>query len=102
MTLEQCLAIGVLASLPFAAIAQPAPQKADPLSATATAPESAYVSAFKDYRAATDEQATPDKAWRAANDEVARLGGHAGHVRSDAPATSSPAQSSPANHGKHH
>lgn len=97
MTLEQFLAIGVLASLPLAAIAQQAPQKADPLSANATVPASTYVSAFKDYRAATDESATPDKAWRAANDEVARLGGHAGHVKSDAPA-----QAAPASHGKHH
>lgn len=102
MTLKQCLTIGMLASLPFAAIAQQAPQKPDPLSAAAAVPASTYVSAFKDYRAATDKQATPDRAWRAANDEVARLGGHAGHVRSDAPASSAPTQSAPAVHGKHH
>ncbi|RJG03504.1 hypothetical protein D3878_19465 [Noviherbaspirillum sedimenti] len=86
------MAVGVLASLPFAAIAQQTPQKPDPLAANAPVPASTYVSAFKNYQAAADEQATPDKAWRAANDEVAKLGGHAGHIKSDAPA----------DHGKHH
>lgn len=105
MTLEQYLAFGVLASLPFAAIAQQAPQKPDPLAATAPVPASTYASAFKDYRAVADEQATPDKAWRAANDEVGRLGGHAGHARGNAeaaPATPAPAQPAPMHHGHRH
>lgn len=92
MRCTHCLTIGMLALLPLAAIAQQPPQKPDPMAKTAAAPALTYVSAFRNDRDATDEELTPDKAWRAANDEVARLGGHGGHIQRDGQAE----------HGKHH
>ena len=41
----------------------------------------AYVSAFTDYRAWREPTLIP---WKRANEEVGRLGGHAGHLRGDA------------------
>jgi hypothetical protein len=38
----------------------------------------AYVSTFAEYRAWREPQLAP---WKRANDEVASLGGHAGHLR---------------------
>jgi hypothetical protein len=102
MTLKQWLAVGVVASFPFAATAQLAPQQPDPLDANATVPASAYESAFKNYQAAAGEQKSPDKAWRAANDEMAKLGGHVGHMKDEAAASSAPAQAAPMDHSKHH
>jgi hypothetical protein len=111
MTLKQWFAVSVLTSLPFAATAQQTPQQPGPPDANATVPASAYESAFKNYRAAANEQESPeleespDKTWRTANDEMAKLGGHAGHMK-DAPASSmspsTPAQAAPVDHGKHH
>jgi hypothetical protein len=102
MTVKQWLAVGVLASLPFAATAQQAPQQPNPLDANATVPASTYESAFKNYQSTADEQASPDKAWRSANDEMAKLGGHAGHMKDDAPPSSVPARAVPMDHSKHH
>ncbi|MDB5841666.1 MAG: hypothetical protein JWQ23_3618 [Herminiimonas sp.] len=116
MTLKQWTAIGVLALLPFAASAQQASRQPNPLDMNATVPVSIYESAFTSYQATADEQASPDKVWRAANDEMARLGGHAGHVKEEATATSplvpsapapgkntsAPAQAMPMDHSKHH
>lgn len=109
MTIKQWFAVGVLASLPFAGMAQQVPQQPNPLDANATVPASTYESAFKKYQpAAAEEEASPDKAWRAANDEVGQLGGHVGHMKGEAtassssPASSTPAQAAPMDHGKHH
>lgn len=44
----------------------------------------AYVSAFTDYRAWREPTLIP---WKRANEEVGRLGGHAGHLRGDAAPT---------------
>jgi len=44
-------------------------------------PVRAYVSAFDGYRPLIDE---PMRPWRDVNDEVGRLGGHIGHIGSDA------------------
>lgn len=69
-----------------------------------------YESAFKGFRSSGDEQASPDKVWRTANDEMAKLGGHAGHMKSSEsqPAASSGAgnasakQGNAVDHSKHH
>ena len=87
MTLKPGLAVGMLMSMPFAAAAQQTAKQPDPIDANAAVPASPHESAFKNYRAATDEQASPDKAWRAANEEMTKLGGHAGHMTSDTPPT---------------
>jgi hypothetical protein len=102
MTLNQWAAIGVLASAPFAAMAQQAPQPQDPLDANATVPASTYDSALKNYLPANrGVQASPDKAWRAANDQAAKSGGHTGHATEEMPAPSAQAQASPMDHSKH-
>lgn len=41
----------------------------------------AYESVFEHYRPFGEESETPDLAWRAANESMARLGGHAGHMK---------------------
>lgn len=70
--------VAVLALLPVAAIAQQV-QPANPADPSASAPAPSYVSAFKTYQAPSEEQATPDTAWRAANEQVANQDAHAGH-----------------------
>ena len=78
MSLSHWLTVAVLASLPLAVMAQQPP--ADPADANASVPASAYESAFKHYQTTADDQASPDKAWRGANEEMQSLGGHAGHA----------------------
>ncbi|QAU33325.1 hypothetical protein [Janthinobacterium sp. 17J80-10] len=105
MTLKQWLAAGALASLPFAAAAQQVPPQPNPRNANAPVPAPAYNPAFNNYRSMADEQPAPDTTWRAANDEVGRLGGHGGHARGDAdvaPATSAPAKTAPMHQGHRH
>jgi len=62
----------IAASLAAASASAPAP------SGIAAAPAVSYRSAFDDYRT-WDAQSPRD--WREVNDEVERLGGHAGHLR---------------------
>jgi hypothetical protein len=104
MTLQQCLAMGLLASLPFTATAQQAANRPNPSDASAAVPDWAYASAFKGYRAAPGDQEPADKVWRTANDEVAKLGGHSGHIKSNGQVEASPkpAQAAPMDHGRHH
>lgn len=72
-----CVLAGVtLVPLALAADATTAPEAAR----TPRTPP-AYVSAFTDYRAWREPALVP---WRRANEEVGRLGGHAGHLRGDA------------------
>lgn len=101
MLIKQWITIGVLASasVSFAALAQQVPAKPAPWDVNAPVSALTYDSAFKNYQAVADEQVSPDKAWRAANEEVGKLGGHMGHIKSQ-PAAPSP--SVPMNHGKHH
>lgn len=105
MTLKQWLAAGALAFLSFAAAAQQVPRQPDPQDARARVPPPTYNSAFKDYRGMADEQPGPDTIWRAANDEVGKLGGHAGHVMRNAeptPVTPALAQPAPMHNGHRH
>ena len=66
-------AIGVI--FPLMALAQSGPQPArpDPADATASVPPLHYESALDTYRP-MDDQPTPDKAWRSANDLVRDTG----------------------------
>ena len=52
--------------------------QAQPTDAAAPVPPAGYRSAFEGYRASVDE---PVADWRALNEEVARVGGHAGIMR---------------------
>lgn len=67
-----------------------------------------YESAFADYRPYREE---PAASWRQVNDEVARVGGHAGVLKAEPapgaapardPSTVSPATPAPARSGGHH
>ncbi|HYD60498.1 MAG TPA: hypothetical protein VEC35_09100 [Noviherbaspirillum sp.] len=66
-----------------------------PADGEATVPQIVYQSAFNSYQSSSEEQATPDKTWRASNDEMGRLKGHAGHLSADRPAAP-PASQEPA------
>ena len=59
------------------------PARPDPADAKANAPMRPYVSAFEGYRPYDDPEIAR---WRAVNEEMGRLKGHAGHVPTNAPA----------------
>lgn len=88
MTARQYFTLGLLAILPLAASAQQTTQGTShphsPLDAGTAVSAPAYVSAFKDYQSAPDEQAAPDKVWRRANEAVGKPGSHAGHIGENA------------------
>lgn len=92
--------------LPFAAALAAAPAwAAEPPSADAAPSQRAYRSAFADYRNFKDE---PVGSWREANDEMGRVGGHAGHTsHSGMPASPPPQEKqgdakSGSDHAGHH
>ena len=85
----------------------PAGAKADPANPAATVPAATYQSAFRAYRAYRVED---PKGWKAANDEVTRIGGWRAYARDvqqpDAPVSApapapTPAPAAPPAH-KHH
>jgi hypothetical protein len=73
------------ASLSMQAVAADTPA-APPTSAAPRTPP-AYVSALAGYRAWREVEVVP---WKRANDEVGRLGGHAGHLRGSSPTPPAP------------
>jgi hypothetical protein len=118
--LSRLATLALLPLLSFAAIAQQA-QQAGPADPRASVPVPVYVSAFKTYQPAADAPATPDRAWRAANEAAANNDPHAGHMpmpaaalQGDGPkaanapapvpaAADAPTQADPhAGHGGHH
>lgn len=83
-------AVALLAAIAGSAHAQqPAPP--DPAVPSVPVAKPAYQSVFTDYRPWAE--GTPDR-WRAANEEVGRLRGHAGHVKpaAEPPATAAPSK----------
>lgn len=78
-TVALCMLAGATL-VPRAVAAEAAPPAADPARVPRTPP--AHVSAFDGYRAWREPTLVP---WKRANDEVGRLGGHAGHLRGDTP-----------------
>jgi hypothetical protein len=72
---------------PLAAFAQTA-ARPDPSDPRLSAPPPAAESAFAGYRSFRDEPLAP---WREVNDEVSRVGGHAGVLRADEAAEKQPA-----------
>lgn len=86
-TIAILIAAGVAAalSLPGASIAAP-----DPTDEKNTVPPIRYQSPFRDYKPLGDDKAIP---WKAANDEVSRIGGWRAYAKQaqDAAASVSPA-----------
>ena len=83
LTLAACVAVAALPLAASAAAPAPAPTAATPQDAQAPVPASPYRSAFDGYRAATEDDATPDQAWRALNQKVGDAGGHMGMMKMD-------------------
>lgn len=110
MSSKQWLAVAAWVCVPVAASAQQQQTPPNPLDANAPTAAVTYESAFKNYRTSTDDSATPDKVWRSANEEMGRIGGHAGHMKDagSAPAASpnanapAPKQGGAMDHSKHH
>lgn len=92
MSFSHWISVAALAVLPLAATAQQPQRQPNPADANAFVPTSTYVSAFKNHHAGTDELASPDKLWRAANEEVQTEGGHAGYEMPSAPGRQSQPQ----------
>lgn len=110
MSSKKWLALAAWAILPLAAAAQEKHSSASQGSAAISGGSMGYQSAFADYRPFNEEAAMPDKLWRAANDEMGSLGGHAGHIKDVPAATPSVSRQEPAavrqssgmDHHKHH
>ena len=81
MSLLRWMAIATLAISPMAVIAQDKtkqPDPANPAAASAPASAPAHQSAFSGYHAFSESKESPAAVWRAANDEMGRVGGHMG------------------------
>jgi hypothetical protein len=110
MSSKQWLAVAAWVFLPLAASAQQKHPESNPLDPDAPVSAIRYESAFKNIRASTDESESPDKVWRAANEQMGKLAGHAGHMKdSDSQPVASPAatdappkQGGTAEHARHH
>ncbi|RJF98164.1 hypothetical protein [Noviherbaspirillum saxi] len=110
MSSKQWLAIAAWVFVPIAATAQQKQTQYAPTDPNAPVTTIGYESAFKSYRASSDDAETPDKVWRSANDEMGKLGGHVGQMKGSpgTPATprasgnKAPEQGGNADHSKHH
>lgn len=115
MSIAFYLSTFILVATPLA-VAAPTQSPSDPTEAAAAVKPYEYKSAFQDYRSMAENGDAPGTIWRAANDEVGRIGGHAGIMRSaqdaDANATSkdgaaewlpfTPHSGHSGHHGSHH
>jgi hypothetical protein len=112
MSLVRWMAIAMLVAAPVAVAAQENSTLKDPVSPAAAASPLQYKPAFAGYRPMPEQQDVDNTAWREANHEMAVLGGHAGHIQSDAatapghsesnkPSASSSANGTPGRHGGH-
>jgi len=90
------IAVVALAAHGPPAAAQPAVTHTNPADPAAPVPALQYESAFKGYRGFRD---TPLAPWRDVNDEVARVGGHAGILRSQSGGREQVVPSANMNHG---
>lgn len=86
MSIPPWMAIVALTILPLAATAQDKPKPADPANPAEAVAPLLYESAFAGYQALSQPEQSPDKNWRAINDEMGRLGGHVGHTKEAAAA----------------
>lgn len=107
MSLSYWSGVAALALLPLAAMAQQG-RPAGPADPDAPVPAPTYLSVFTQYQPATEPRATPDQAWRTANEAVAGRDAHAGHgpmpatpVGDAVPSSAAPADPH-AGHGSHH
>lgn len=107
MSFAYCMAFTLLALAPFAVAAQDTAHSRDPADPAGAAAPPVYESAFRNYLKTPGQEEASDTAWRDANIEVGRLGGHAGHAKAAEPsptATTAPSapKAAPAAHEHHH
>lgn len=103
MSIQYWLALAAMAFAPVAASAEQAhsqlahPQPAHPQQPSREAAATGYQSAFADYKPFAEGEEAPETRWRAVNEAMGELGGHAAHMKGDDSASSaSPAQARPA------
>lgn len=107
MSIKYWMALSLAAAFPVVVVAQDRSQQSDPSNPTEYVSEPSYQSAFKTYQPLMESTESSDKVWRAANDEVARVGGHMGAIKQEsAPQSSKPASNggsglTPSGHGAH-
>lgn len=112
MSLIRWMAIATLVVAPVAVAAEENTRPMDPSNPAAKSASFAYESALSSYWSMPADEEAPKNVWRAANDEMAGLGGHAGHLKgaagaaSPVPQTENPqvapkANSMPAGHAGH-
>lgn len=99
MSFAYWITVIALSTLPFAAAAQAVSPQFDPADPNAHVPAFTYRSTFKKDRVAADERMSPDKTWRAANDEMQGLGGHIGHLKEPSDVKTFPPASASAPYG---
>lgn len=105
--LPAVFALGVHASSIAAPVTSPAglPVAAvSPADAAQSAPTPAYRSAFVGYRTAVEPAPPSEQTWRAANESVGNLNGHAGHMnmKQPDPDSSNGGHAHHVDHGSHH
>lgn len=76
--------IAALVAAPVAVASKEKSTPIDPADPAASSAQFQYESAFANYRQLPQEQEADGSVWRAANDEMAKLGGHGGHIKSSA------------------
>lgn len=81
MSYKRWLAIATFIAAPLSLAAQEKSQHVDPTDPAAASTSSQYQSVFDNYQPMADESQTPDQTWRAANEEMGKIGGHAGHIK---------------------
>lgn len=80
------MAVTVVGLVPLMATAQVDQTPTSPTAPSAHSPAPRYESVFHNYRPYMEPEQVPSVVWRAANDEMVRLGGHMGHLRDARPA----------------
>ena len=81
MLFPRLLTVAALAIFPLTGVAAQDNEMLDAADAAAEVVVAPYESAFEGYRSWQDIKVSPVLGWRAANDEMARIGGHAGQIK---------------------
>jgi hypothetical protein len=81
MRLASSVAFVALATLSTTVVAAENHQPPDPTDPAAIVPVVPYESAFVGHKTLRESSESPAKVWRDANDEMGRIGGHAGQIK---------------------
>ena len=92
MPFPRLLAIAAMATFPLTGVAAQNNEMLDASDAAAEVVVAPYESAFEGYRSWQDIKLSPVQGWRAANDEMARIGGHAAQIKDVSDAAASTTQ----------